>query len=153
MSNISKIKDKIRNFLHEVQLEIWDNENCDFLDVWFEFDISYLDYGSLIETNVLRLNYSGSNDWFYFISVPDADMKLHEYHLDMFPIFYADNETAEISQVSKNFKELFSKWFPDDKRLEIFSNLSFTQEIPKMGPLFPVELPSKIYLSILDMVL
>jgi len=144
-------KDIIEKILYEIQPEIWENEECDFLDVLFKFDTSYLDYGALIETNVLRLNYTGSSDWFYFISVPDVDMKLHEYHLDMFPIFYADNETAEITLAAKNFKELFSKWFPNDKRFNLLSDLSFTQEIPKMRPLFPVDLPTKVYLTILDM--
>ena len=121
---------KILIFLDEIQDEVWDNGDCDLNDLCLEFQEDYEYYGWKIETNILQINFPGSSDWFYFISIPDKEMKIYKKNLDEYPIYFVDLEEGILEKKSKNFKGFMKIWFDNDERLERFSSKYYERELP-----------------------
>ncbi len=125
------IFDKMLKFLEVNQEFLYLNKDCDFNDVVFEFeDDDYTDYGWKINTNIFQLNFAGCSDWFYFISVPNTDLKNYKNNLDQYPIYSVDLESGVLKKESNNFRDFFKRWFNDEK-LKYFSKKCIKQEIPK----------------------
>ncbi len=126
--------DKIEEFLEEYQYEELDQEGCDdFGDLTFEFinDDNYTYYGYKIMTNVFQLNFSGTSDWFYFISIEDKDMKTYKKNLDQYPIYFVNLEDGTITREGDNFKEFMKRFF-EDGDLKQFSDEYLQQDFPKI---------------------
>ncbi len=124
--------DKILNFLDEIQDEIWENDDCNLNDLMLEFQTDYKYYGWEIKTNLLQLNFPGSSDWFYFISIPDEEMNNFKKIIDQYPIYFVDLEEGLLQRTSNNYRDFMATWFPGDERLEQFSKISKSQTMPEM---------------------
>lgn len=66
---------------------------------------------------------------YWFISVPDNELKTFQDNIDKYPVYFVDFETPEIKLEAKNMKEFLLKWFPKDK-LNYLSDKYIKQEIP-----------------------
>ena len=124
---------KIQNFIPQIQNEVWELEGDDAPnDLMFEFDKEYKYSGVDLGTNVLLLNFFGSSEHFYFISVPDVEMATFKETVDQYPVYHVDFECLTIERVASNYRAFMGKWFPDDPRLEQFSQGCKEQQMPVM---------------------
>ena len=102
----------------------------DFGDIVFEFDKEiYKDYYCEINTNIFQLNFSGTHDWYYFISIQDNKLNTFQYNIDEYPIYFADLNIPNIKLIANNMKDFLSQWFPNDK-LSFLSNKYIKQNMP-----------------------
>jgi hypothetical protein len=66
---------------------------------------------------------------YWFISVPDNELKTFYDNINEYPVYFVDFKTPEIKLEAKNMKEFLLKWFPKDK-LNYLSDKYIKQEIP-----------------------
>jgi isocitrate lyase len=127
---------KIKGFLEDniEYLQLW----TDFIDIVFEFDTQqYKDYhcdiklNSSEKINIFQLNFPATHDWYWFIYVPDEELKTFQDNISEYPIYFVDFTIPEIKLDTKNMKEFLLKWFPEDK-LGFLSNKHIKQEIPNI---------------------
>ena len=87
-SNISAPKTS-NNVLNDLLQE------TDFLDIVFDFDTWHCkDYNCKIYTNVFVLNFPGTHDWFWFLSIPDNDLATYKDNFDKYPVYHIDLEVG-----------------------------------------------------------
>jgi hypothetical protein len=123
-NKMNKIKDFLEDNEEYLQLE------TDFNDIVFKFDTEqYKDYNCKINANMFQLNFPGTHDWYWFISVPDEDLKTFQDNISEYPIYFVNFEIPEIKLEAKNMKEFLSQWFPENK-LGFLSNKHIKQYIP-----------------------
>lgn len=120
---INQIKDFLKNNIDFLQLE------TDFNDIIFEFDKDYQDYHYEINTNVFQLNFPGNHDWYWFISIPNNELKNFQDNIDKYPVYFIDFEIPEIKSEANNIKEFLSQWFSKEK-LNFLSDKYIKQHIP-----------------------
>lgn len=127
--------EKMKSFLydHENELQL----DTDFNDIVMEIERDYQDYGCIImsgekETNVFCLNFPGTSDWFYFISIPDDEIKDYgNLELDRYPIYFVNLPVCEITKEANNFKQFIKTLLPDTQHeLLDFSDDYIVQDQP-----------------------
>ena len=128
--------DRITACIADMQSSVWDkiekDETCELNDLLLEFLIDYKYYGWEIDTNILQLNFTGSSDNFYFISVPPDDLQSYKEYLDEYPVYHVDLEEGKLTTAFPNYRTMMENWFPDDSRLCNLSKNSRKQDIPKI---------------------
>jgi hypothetical protein len=98
--------DKIKNIIYDIDIDI-DNNDLGTLMLDFLKDYEY--YGYSVNTNILRLNFSGSSDWCYFISILDEEMKTFKLLLDTYPIYLIKFDIGKITKTHDNYKEFIEQ--------------------------------------------
>jgi hypothetical protein len=116
----------VNTFLKNHQEELYQTDFGD-VDLSFEKDIER--YG-IFDTNVYRLNFDGSGDWFWFISVPDLKSD-YKKNFDKYPVFFYDSEELKLHQVASNFYNFLRNVLNfDEPNIELFSKNTIIQPIP-----------------------
>tara|TARA_B100001964_G_C13915879_1_gene457993 strand:- start:61 stop:675 length:615 start_codon:yes stop_codon:yes gene_type:complete len=120
--------DEMLRFLETYQDLIWDKDDkmeLSFNDVFFDFEREHIS-----NTNVFRLNYAGTEDYFYFTSISDDELQTYMYNLDEYPIYVYYTDVNEIEKIYDNFYDLMNEYIDDKNLLSEFSRNSIEQEIP-----------------------
>ena len=120
--------DMMLNFLEDYQDLIWAKDNemeLSFNDIDFDFEETYK-----FNTNIFRLNYAGTEAYFYFISIPDNELQTYFYKLDEYPIYVYYADIDEVERRYNNFYYLMDAHMDNKELLLKFSKNSIHQEMP-----------------------
>lgn len=131
--------EKIQYIIYNVECDIQElseKDKCELGELTFELDTDYRCYGSeIVGYNILKLNFPGCSDWYYFIAIPENEMAACKQVLDTYPIYFADFESAKLERCFDNYKAFLHFWLPDEKKLDILSNRSRRQKMPVLRQL------------------
>ena len=120
--------DQMLTFVEDYLDLIWNKD--DDMDLSFHDAVFAFEYDYIFNTNIFRLNYAGTEDYFYFISVPDGEQTTYMYNADEYPIYVYYSDTDEIEKKYNNFYDLMDKYIDDKNLLSNFSRGSVEQEMP-----------------------